>query len=522
MKLNHGRHLSLWRDIPEVDLATTEHLGEVRADVIVAGAGLTGITTALLLQQAGLRVAVIEAGRVGQLAVTTHSTVKVTVGHGTVLSRIRDSAGDRAAEVYARANLAGFVEVLHMVQSLGIDCRLETGLPHVVYAEHPEDLPALEAEAELAQRLGFDTTLGPTAPVPFPVAGALTFQDQAQFHPGLYLNGLAQAFVRGGGVLVEGTRVLNVDEQSDGCEVQTTKGPLHAGHVIIATQYPILDRGGQFTRTQAHRSYAIAGVLGQGVVAGMTINVATPTRSTRTVDHDDEQLLVVVGEGHEVGRADDTEQRWDRLVAWARERFGVEDVRYIWSAQETRSLDRLPYVGFVAPGSRRVLTATGFGGWGVTNGTAAALMMRDLVLERENEWVEVFDARRAERQLPGKQFVSHNLNVATTWLKDRVTSAPPAETVADLGPGDAGIVLIDGQKAAAYRDTQGLLHAVSATCTHLGCTVSWNGAERSWDCPCHGSRFDVDGGVLQAPATEPLASLPLSDPGYVPGTPADG
>jgi nitrite reductase/ring-hydroxylating ferredoxin subunit len=188
----------------------------------------------------------------------------------------------------------------------------------------------------------------------------------------------------------------------------------------------------------------------------------------------------------------------------------VVDVRYRWSAQETQSLDHVPYVGFMTPRSKRVLTATGYGGWGITNGTAAALMMRDLVLDRDNEWLEVYDAGRAQRELPGREFISHNFDVATTWLKDRVAGAPPAETVDDLGPGDAGILTIDGQKAAVHRDEAGVVHAVSATCTHLGCTVSWNAAEGSWDCPCHGSRFDCDGRVLQAPATEPLASLPGS------------
>ncbi len=512
MSSHLGRHLSIWRDLPVARLGTAMPLSEVRVDVVVAGAGLTGLTAGLLLQQAGLSVAVIEAAQVGQVAVTTHSTVKVTVGHGTALSRIRDSRGDDAAAVYAQANQAGFDAVMRTIRDHDIECMLETDIPHVLYAEHPDDLPALDAEAEAVGRAGIDATRAHSAPVPFPVAGALEFAAQAQFHPGRYLIGLAQAFVRAGGVIIEGTRVLDVDEHPSGCDVQTTAGPVAAGHVIIATQYPILDRGGQFTRTKAHRSYAIAGVLDPAVEAGMTINVGTPTRSTRTVEHGGEHLLVVVGEGHEVGRADDTGERWDRLAAWARQRFGVQDIRYRWSAQETQSLDHVPYVGFVTPRSKRVLTATGYGGWGITNGTAASLLLRDLVLGRDHEWLDVFDAGRAGREMPGREFISHNLDVATTWLKDRVSGAPPARTAQDLGPGDAGILEIDGQKAAVHRDESGTLHAVSATCTHLGCTVAWNAAESSWDCPCHGSRFDCDGRVLQAPATKPLAAVLPSEP----------
>jgi glycine/D-amino acid oxidase-like deaminating enzyme len=254
----------------------------------------------------------------------------------------------------------------------------------VVYAEQADEVAQIEAEASVAAQIGFPVRLTGSAPLPFDIAAAVSFADQAQFHPGRYLAGLAGTVVAGDGVLIEGVRGLDVAEKRHICHVETTAGRLSAPHVVVATQYPFLNRGGQFARLSTRRSYGVAGVLADDVAAGMTINVGSPTHSTRTARLGNERLLIVVGEGHEVGQVSDTGQRWTRLRAWARERFGVTDFRYHWSAQEVSSADRLPFVGFIAPTSKRILTATGFDGWGMTNGTAAAILMRDLILGRPN------------------------------------------------------------------------------------------------------------------------------------------
>jgi glycine/D-amino acid oxidase-like deaminating enzyme/nitrite reductase/ring-hydroxylating ferredoxin subunit len=475
---------------------------DVTADVLVIGAGITGVTTAALAQRAGLRVAVLDAGRLGA-SVTTHATVKVTVGHGTAYSRIEQERGTDAAAAYAAANLAGYAEVMNLIHSFGIDCDWEQGLPHVVYAERAGEVAQIENEAAVAARLGLPAAVTGSVPVPFEVAAAVGFENQAQFHPGRYLAGLAEALVKQGGVVMEEVRVLGVDEDGEICHVDTTAGRISAPHVVVATHHPILDRGGQFARMTARRSYGIAGVLPAGVAAGMTINVGTPTHSTRTAALGGETLLIVVGEGHEVGSVSDTGERWSRLRDWAAAHYGVADFRYHWSAQEIDTLDHVPFVGFISPASRRILTGTGYGGWGITNGTAAAIMMRDLIVGEPNPWVGTFDARRAERTLPGLDTVKQNVHIAKTWLKDRVGGLPKG-SISDLAPGEAATLEVDGKATAAYRDEDGTLHAVSAICTHLKCNVRWNAGERSWDCPCHGSRFGVDGEVLHGPATMPL------------------
>ena len=496
------QHISPWRaTMPRPELGVTA-FRDVEADVVVVGAGVTGMTTALLLQRAGQQVVVVDAEELGR-SVTTGSTVKVTFGHGTTYSTIAEAHGLDAARHYAGANVAGLREVLALADELDIDCALERGLPHVVYAERDEERAQVEAEAAVATSLGLPVALTRDVPLPFPVAAALRFDDQAQFHPGRYLAGLAEAFVRERGVLLERARVVDVDEHRDHCTVETTSGRLSAGHVVVATHYPVLDRGAQFGHLTARRSYGVAGVLPSGTAAGMTINVGSPRHSTRTARLDGEDLLVVVGEGHKVGHESDTSQRCDALRAWAGDRFGVTDFRYHWSAEETTSVDHLPFVGHIAPGSSRVLTATGFDGWGMTNGTASAILLRDLVLGRDNPWEETFDARRAEMRVPGAEFVKHNVHVGQMWLKGRVGGAA-AGSVDDLESDSAAVLEVDGKQTAAYRDERGELHAVSAVCTHLGCTVAWNDGEKSWDCPCHGSRFSCDGQVLHGPATRRL------------------
>jgi glycine/D-amino acid oxidase-like deaminating enzyme len=341
MAQREDRHNSPWvTTMSRPDLGDTG-FRQVDHDVLVLGAGVTGLTTALELQAAGRDVAVVEARRLGQ-SVTAHSTVKVTVGHGTVYSRIARLRGAGAATTYAHANLAGFERVLSLAGEMATDVLLEHGGPHVVYAETSQEVEKIEKEAEAVRRIGLSVSLDGEVPLPFEVAGALHFPAQATLHPGRYLAGLAQLFVARGGIVIEGVRATGVAERSTGCRVETTAGPIQVDRVVVATHYPFLDRGGQFSQLKPRRSYGIAGVLPTGTTAGMTINVGSHTHSTRTVSLEGETLLIVVGEGHPVGNVRDTAERWARLRTWATERFGVREFRYHWSAEELSSLDGSP------------------------------------------------------------------------------------------------------------------------------------------------------------------------------------
>jgi glycine/D-amino acid oxidase-like deaminating enzyme/nitrite reductase/ring-hydroxylating ferredoxin subunit len=473
-------------------------------DVAVLGAGVTGLTTALLLKEAGLRVAVVEAERVA-MGATAHSTVKVTAGHGLLYSELVRRFDVETARVYAEANVAGLAEIVSMAERLGIDCDLERR-PNHVWAESAVELESLRAESLVERELGLPTTLLDAADeLPFEVTGLLRMEDQAQFHPRRFLLGLAAAIDGDGSSVFEHARAHRVDERDDGCVVGTPAGSIRARHVVVATQYPFLNRGFFFAKLYPHREYAIAVRSEPGRLRGMYINSGSPTRSLRQAADAEGELLVVVGEGHKVGEEGPTEGRYLALQDWATTHFGTGEARYRWSTQDPYSMDRLPFVGRITRSSRRVWLATGYGTWGITNAAAAAMMLRDAILERANPWAGVFDAQRLTPRQSGWDFARENTKVAGHFVGDRVRAL--LASAEGLQPGEGRVVKDWLKPVAVARDDDGELHAVSATCTHLGCLVAWNGADRSWDCPCHGSRFGMDGEVLHAPAVEPLAPV---------------
>ena len=467
--------------------------GPVTVDVAVIGAGITGLTAAALLQDDGASVVVLEAGAVCS-GVTAYTTAKVTSLHGLVYAGLAGSAGDDVARLYGEANQAAVERVATFVEERGIDCDFSRRSAYT-YTTDPGQVKQVEAEVEVARRLGLPAELTTETELPFDVAAAVRLDDQAQFHPRRYCRGLA------GPVAVhEHTRALGVDEGGGGpCTVSTDRGEVRAGHVVVATHLPFLDRGGFFAKCHPTRSYALAARLDGPVPRGMYLGIDRPTRSVRAAQGDG--LVILGGEGHKVGQDDDTRRRHAALEEWARATFPVASVEYRWSAQDLVPVDGRPFVGPQLPGSR-VLVATGFKKWGMTNGTAAAMILADLVAGRDNPWTAAFDATRI-RETVTRDLVKENLDVGKRFVGDRLRTLLPPDAE-HLRPGEGGIARLGGEKVAAYRDDEGRLHAVSPVCTHLGCLVSFNTAERTWDCPCHGSRYTVEGRVIEGPATKDL------------------
>lgn len=473
---------------------------DVRVDCAVIGAGITGLTTALLLQRAGLKVAVVEMDGLAR-GVSGYTTAKVTSLHGQIYSRLESKHGREAAALYADANQSALGFIAKLVREESIDCDFEAKAAYT-YCEDPSDLAKIEEEAEAASRAGLSTEVVHETTLPYPIAGAVRLPDQAQFHPRKYLLHLVDELARGGGLLFDETRATGVDEGSPS-KVETTGGVVTADHVVVATHYTFLDRSMMFPRVHPKRSYALVGPVPAGKVPdGMFLSTA-PTWSVRTVSAGDETLVLAGGSGHNVGQHYDTEERYETLEAWAREKLGMTEVRARWSTQDGSSVDGLPYIGRLTPLSGNVFTATAFGKWGMTNGTVAGMIMSDLVLGNDNPWASLFDPHRATLKASAAKLAKENVKVAGHFFGDRVKH-PQSGVPGDLAPGEAAVTGTAPGQVAVYRDEAGELHKVSAVCTHLGCIVTWNNAETTWDCPCHGSRFDFEGKVIQGPAVKDL------------------
>ncbi len=476
--------------------------GELDVDVAVLGAGIAGLTLATLLAEEGRRVAVLDSSRVAR-GVTGYTTAKLTSGHGLIYAELIARFGERGARAYADANQAAIERVRALADRHAIDCDLEQATNYV-FAERDEERDRLRDEVDAMQRLGLPATLVEETPLPFPVAGAIRLTGQAQFHPRKYLLPLAEALRSGGHAVLEETRATQVDE-GEPCTVTTDRGLVRARDVVLATHLPFLDRGLYFARAHAHRSYALtAEIDADQAPEGMFINVGTPTRSLRTVAAEGRRLLLVGGEGHRPGEETDTDRRYRNLESFLRERFpAAGEITHRWSTQDYLSVDRVPFVGRLTPRSRHVYVATGFGKWGMSNGTAAAIVLADAIAGRENPWADLYDPGRLKPRAAARRFATENASVARHLAAGRLAGL--GRGVNDIAAGDGAVVRVGRRQLAVHRDDSGALHVLSARCTHLGCIVSWNAGERSWDCPCHGSRFAVDGRVIQGPAVADLS-----------------
>ncbi|MCZ9348440.1 FAD-dependent oxidoreductase [Streptomyces mutabilis] len=471
-------------------------------DVAVIGAGVAGLSTAWELARAGRSVAVLEAGRVAA-GVTGHTSAKLTALHSLVYDKLRRTRGPGGARLYARSQSEAIEHAAGIVEELGIDCDWETRDAYT-YVCDASRVDEVRAEAAAAKEAGLPATFETETGLPFPVAGAVKVTGQVQFHPRKYLLALAEDLEAHGGRIFEGTTVHGLDE-SGPCRVSTESGAtVTARDVVVTTHYPIFDRALLFARLSPRRELVVAGSIeADRDVDGMYITPDDNTRSVRTAPLDEagRRLLIVTGEHFTPGTGD-TRERFDRLSAWADEHFPGVDLTYAWATQDIDPTDTVPMVGPLHPGAKHTYVATGFGGWGLSGGMMAGRLLTAQITGEECPWSGLYDPRRlrtAVREAPS--FLKTQAEVARHFVGDRLRPAPPVDA---LPPGEGALVRVGGDRLAVYRDEAGALHAVSSRCTHLGCLVSFNAAERAWECPCHGSRFDTDGKVIQGPATKPL------------------
>lgn len=493
-------------------MATTPGTGypapgaDLTADVAVVGGGIAGLCTAWDLVRAGLDVVVLEADRIAA-GVSGYTSAKLTAAHGLFYAGIEAEHGAGDARLYALSQQEGVERTAALCAELGIDADLEPASAFT-YVQDPGRVEELKQEAAAARRAGLDASFVTDTDLPFDVAGAVRVDGQLQFHPRKFLLALAEHITRAGGRIFERARVTALHDGAR-CRLTTESGAtVRARDAVIATHYPVFDRTLLFTRIKPRRELVIAApVPSDAAPTGMYITPEHGTRSLRSAPYDaGRRLLIVTGESFEPG-AGDVRARFDRLDAWAREHlphFADAESAYRWAAQDNDSADRLPYVGHAHPGTQHVFVATGFGGWGMSNGVMAGrLLTAHIAGGPRPAWTDLYDPRRLPPIRDVGQLASYQAGAAKHFIGDRLHTSH-VDSVTDIPPGSGAVVRLNGKRCAVFRDEKGQATALSARCTHLGCLVQFNDAEQAWECPCHGSRFAIDGSVLHGPATHPL------------------
>ena len=491
---------SYWIDsTSETNYPTLEE--DISVDIAIIGGGITGITTALLLKNEGFKVALIEADNIVQ-GTTGHTTAYITSQHDLIYSNLINNIGFEKAKQYADANEGAIDFIENIVKKYNIDCDF-CRLPAYIYATDEKYIERIKAEADAAKSLGIDAKYIEKLDLPFVIKGALSFENQAQFHPRKYLLKIAESIYGNDSKIYENTTAVDIVKQDDLYNVMTDTGfKVRAKKIVIASHFPFYDGSGlYYSRLRPQRSYVISAKIKDELPKGTFVDAGEAGWYFRMQNYEDGQMLIIGGQDHKTAHNGDMVKHYVNLKNYTQNNFNVDKFLYRWSTQDYITLDGVPYVGNLTSSSENIYVATGYGEWGMTNGTAAANILRDIIVKNESPYREVYNPYRNITVDGIKNFVKENFDVAKELIKGKLEVG---QCNVDLKNDEGKMVEIDGERYGAYRDINGELHIVDITCTHLGCELKWNSAEKSWDCPCHGSRFTFEGDVIEGPAFKRL------------------
>lgn len=470
---------SLWKDTTTF-LNRVSLKGDIRTDVAIIGGGLAGILTAHFLEQAGRKCVVLEAGQTGS-GQTGNTTAKVTSQHGLVYDKLIQSVGQKRAQQYADVNQEAIERYRILIRKYGIDCDWKE---RTAYLYTTQDDRNLREEYQAARKLNLPAELTEKTELPFQITSALRFTGQASFHPLKFLQKMAEMVT-----VYEETKVLSAKPHL----LVTNRGNVQAEQIVFAGHYPFQLRPGYyFLRMHQERSYVL-GLTNVLPFTGMYLGVDGDGLSLRQAGN----VLLFGGGGHRTGDGE-RGNPYEYLYRKAEQYFPHGKIAYQWSAQDCIPLDGIPYIGQFGKRTDGWFVATGFQKWGMTTSMAAAMVLTDLMCGRRSPYAEVFSPQRGNVAASAKTFLEEGKYAVFHLAKEKFTF--PKETLEDIRPGTGGVVEYEGKKAGVYKAENGKLYFVSVKCPHLGCQLAWNQAEKSWDCPCHGSRYDYKGNLLDGPA----------------------
>ena len=499
-----GACTSLWQDtVPDHHTISSVQSNQPY-DVVIAGGGITGITTGLQLIKAGKSVLIAEAQNIG-FGTTGGTTAHLNSFMETPFSQLIKNFGEEKTKLVAKAARQALDLIQKNIKEYNIDCGYKDAVGYI-YAQDEKEIEELDEMTKGFLSAGVQVTTSNSIPVKIPFTKAIEIPGQGLFHPTRYITALAEQFEQLGGTLVQNCRVTAVEE-NEILAISTSLGDVKAKNLIYATHIPPGVNLLHF-RCAPYRSYVIAVKLKDknDYPQGLAYDMQDPYHYFRTQEVDGELYLIAGGEDHKTGHEDNSETHFLNLEAYVRKFYEVEKVAYRWSSQYFDPVDGLAYIGHLPGHSQQLFVATGYGGIGMTNSHIAARLLTDLILTGENEYKDVFDPNRLKPIAGFSSFVKEAADVVSHLIGSLFPKEKLSE-LAELANGEAKVVSYEGHKVALYKDEEGVLHGVNPACTHIKCSVKWNMAEKSWDCPCHGSRFSFDGMVLTAPARKDLEPI---------------
>ncbi|MGI8950221.1 MAG: FAD-dependent oxidoreductase [Chitinophagaceae bacterium] len=509
-----GALTSLWQyDMPEYKSQTTK-IPDKLFDVIVVGGGITGVTTALLLQKTGRNCLLLEAHTLG-FGTTGGTTAHINTLLDTPYSEIEKKFGEKNAQLIATITRAAINQIKKNIEDYKIECSFEE-LPAYLFSQDKDQTKQLDEIAEASKKVGLKLEYSNKIPIPIPFEKAIKVEAQAKFHPTEYLFAIAKAYEDAGGIIVQNCRVNNVDEtdvnveEADVVHVETSVGKTKARQLIYATHIPpginVLH-----LRCAPYRSYAMAITLKNKAQYpdALVYDLYEPYHYYRTQLVKGKKYLIAGGEDHKTAHEKNTDACFLHLESYIRKYFDVDEIAFKWSSQYFEPADGLPYIGHLPGNPGNIFVATGYGGNGMVYSNVAALVLKDLLVDdSKNEYIDLFNPNRIKPVAGFTNFAKENLDVAKQLI-GKLFSAKKLEVLAGIANGEGKVVKFEDHTIALYKDDTGNLHAVNPSCTHMKCTVSWNIAEKSWDCPCHGARYDCNGKVLTGPADRDLEIIEL-------------
>lgn len=480
------------------------YVKDKKFDILIIGGGITGLTTAYLLKNTGYKIGIIEGSTIGY-GTTGFTTAKITVQHDIKYNYLINSFSLDKAKQYLKANEDGLNLIKEIIITNNIDCDFKEQTAYV-YATKEDEIETLKTELEAYKKLSIDGFYTDDVNLPIKAFGALGVKNQGQFNPLKYLYNLYNILMENSSIeIYENIRALNIEPHSKEHVINTDFGDIYAKKVIVTTHYPFdNDFGLFFLRLYQEKSYVIVAKTYSKPFYGMYINVNDPVYSMRYQYSDNEELLILGGGNHRVAVKESEEDSYIELENFLKENFTNYEIVSKWSTQDCMTYDKIPYIGNISNNIENIYVATGFNKWGMTSSAASALILRNKILGIDDDYSEIFDPSRITPILSSKEFIPTGAVIASGFIK-RIK--PASEELFDIKAGEGKIVNYNGRKVGVYKEDNGDYFCINPVCTHMKCAVSFNGAEKTWDCQCHGSRFDVNGKILEGPAVYPLHKI---------------